>query len=172
MFIRRKIAAYLPDLKAYSIALCRNEDLANDLVQEAVQKALSAKKTPETSAELKPWLFRIIRNIYIDQIRREKNAAEYYDEVERLSSGAPLEQPGILQEILVRQALENLCQRDREILYLIDVLGFKYAEAAIVLSVAQGTIMSRVSRARRALLEKVEQTNVQPINRKVQHNGD
>ncbi len=172
MFIRRKITSQLGDLKAYSIALCRNEDLANDLVQEAVQKALSAKRIPNTVAELKPWLFRIVRNIYIDQKRREKSATEYYDDTSRLYSGMPFEQPKVLEEILVRQAFAGLTEQHREILHLIDVLGFKYSEAAIVLGIAQGTIMSRVSRARQALLEKVEQTNVQRMKSEVKRHGD
>ncbi|WP_025898400.1 RNA polymerase sigma factor [Sneathiella glossodoripedis] len=172
MFVRRKLTSHLPDLKAYSLALCRNEDEANDLVQEAVKKALSAKRIPKSKDELKPWLFRIIRNTYIDVKRREANAAEYFDDVSRLYSGSPVEHPKVLEEILVRQALENLTARDREILYLIDVLGFKYAEAAIVLGVAEGTIMSRVSRARSALLGKIETTNVKSFKVKVKRNGN
>ena len=166
MFLRRKISKLLPELKAYAIAICRDEDTAADLVQEACKKVLAAPTTPKSYEDLKPWMFRVIRNIHIDQKRREKTAAEYFDNVSRLYDGTPPPAPRVLEEILVRQALQSLTDQEREILYLIDVFGLKYAEAAIVLGLAEGTIMSRVSRARKSLLKQVNKTNVQPLDRK------
>ncbi|WP_169570316.1 RNA polymerase sigma factor [Sneathiella limimaris] len=156
----------LPELKAYAIAITKDEELAKDLVQEACQKTLSAKRVPDRAEDLKPWMFRIIRNLFIDHKRREKTASEYFDSVSRLYENTPASNPAVIEELLVRQALERLSEQEREILYLIDVFELKYAEAAVVLGIAQGTIMSRISRARRALLQEVESSNVQRIKRK------
>jgi len=67
---------------------------------------------------------------------------------------------GTLDDVLTRMAFEKLNPAEREILYLVDVTGLKYAETADVLDVPVGTIMSRVSRARRALLALIDDTNV------------
>ncbi len=167
MFLRQKISKLLPELKAYAIAICRDEDAAGDLVQEACKKVLAAPTTPKTIEDLKPWMFRVIRNIHIDNKRREKTAAEYFNAVSRLYEETPAPAPSMLEEVLVHQAFEKLTDQEREILYLVDVFGLKYAEAAIVLGLAQGTIMSRVSRARKSLLNEVDKTNVQPLDRKI-----
>jgi RNA polymerase sigma-70 factor, ECF subfamily len=166
MSIRRNLTLVYPELKAYAIALVRGTEIAEDLAQEAVRKALSAKKTPKNIDDLRPWMFRILRNLYIDHLRREKTRREYSTDNERLYNEGTGYYPVVLEEILVRQAFVELKVTEREILYLIDVLGLKYSEAAIVLGVAEGTIMSRISRARRALLGRIEQTNVTPLQQK------
>ncbi|MBE7636494.1 sigma-70 family RNA polymerase sigma factor [Sneathiella sp. P13V-1] len=171
MFVRRKIASLMPELKAYAIALSQNLDEAEDLVQDAFQKALGSKKTPSKISDLKPWMFRIIRNQYIDQKRKEKTRLEYSEEVIRLYSDEPSHTPAIMEEILVRQALTKVTTQEREILYLVDVLGLKYAEAAIVLGIPSGTVMSRLSRARKSLLDEVEQTNITPLHQMSKSNG-
>jgi len=166
MSLRKKIPALLPEMKAYATALTKEPDSADDLVQEAIRKALSAEKTPEGSDALRPWMFRIIRNLHIDNLRKEKTRLEYSAEATRLSEEERPQQDTVLNNILVRQALIEITDNEREILYLIDILGLKYSEAAKVLEIAEGTVMSRVSRARRSLLEKIEQSNVEPLKRK------
>lgn len=64
---------------------------------------------------------------------------------------------------MVRQAFAKLATRDREILCLVDILGLTYAEAATVIDVPLGTVMSRVSRARRAMIERLGETNIHPL---------
>jgi len=170
MFLRRKITVLLPELKAYATALTKDADSAADLSQEAIKKALSASNVPKNISDLRPWMFRIIRNTHIDQIRKEKTRKEYSADLARLSNEQYIQTPKVIEEILIRQALIEITEKEREILYLIDVMGLKYAEAAIVLDIASGTVMSRVSRARRSLLDKVERTNITPIDRKRKSN--
>jgi RNA polymerase sigma-70 factor, ECF subfamily len=172
MFLRRKITGLLPDLKTYATALSKDLDKAEDLVQEAVKRALTAKKVPEDLGEVKPWMFRIIRNIHIDNVRKEKTHREYSADPARLSEESGVKQPRVIEEILLRQALIDITEMDREIIYLIDVLGLKYSEAAVVLGVAIGTVMSRISRARRSLILKMEETNVKPFERRQKYNDN
>ncbi|WP_169543191.1 RNA polymerase sigma factor [Sneathiella aquimaris] len=167
MSTRQRIKKLFPELKAYANALVNGSHIAEDLVQEAIARALQAKKIPDDLQGLRPWLFRIVRNVHIDSLRREKIQRDYSLEQEKLLNDGAGFYPVVLEEILVREALTQLNAVEREILYLIDVLEFKYSEAAIVLSVPEGTIMSRISRARRALLTKVEQSNVTPFRSKV-----
>ncbi|WP_415236706.1 RNA polymerase sigma factor [Sneathiella sp.] len=167
MSTRQRIKKLFPELKAYANALVSGSHIAEDLVQEAIARALQAKKIPNDLQGLRPWLFRIVRNVHIDSLRREKIQRDYSLEQEKLLNDGAGFYPVVLEEILVREALTQLNAVEREILYLIDVLEFKYSEAAIVLSVPEGTIMSRISRARRALLTKVEQSNVTPFRSKV-----
>ncbi|MCG8493341.1 MAG: RNA polymerase sigma factor [Sneathiellales bacterium] len=164
--MRKKIPALLPEMKAYATALTKEPDSAEDLIQEAVRKALSAAQVPEEPEALRPWLFRIIRNLHIDILRKEKTRLEYSADVARLSEEERPQQDTVLNNILVRQALIEITDNEREILYLVDILGLKYSEAAKVLEIAEGTVMSRLSRARRSMLERIEQTNVAPLKRK------
>lgn len=166
MSLRKKIPALLPEMKAYATALTKEPSNAEDLVQEAARKALSAEHYPDETAALRPWLFRIIRNLHIDHLRKEKTRLEYSAEATRLSEEENPSQDTVLNNILVRQALIEITDNEREILYLVDVLGLKYSEAAKVLEIAEGTVMSRLSRARRSLLDRIEQTNVRPLKRK------
>ncbi len=166
MSVREKLPVLLPELKAYATALTKEPDSAEDLVQDAVKKALSAEKQPDDPAAFRPWLFRIIRNLHIDTLRKEKTRLEYSADQARLSDKETGQSENVLNSILVRQALIEITDAEREILYLIDVLGFKYSEAAKVLDIAEGTVMSRISRARRSMLARIEKTNVKPLERK------
>ncbi|GLQ07002.1 RNA polymerase sigma factor [Sneathiella chinensis] len=172
MSLRKKILLLLPELKAYATALSKNGDLADDLAQEAVKNALSAKRVPEDIRDLRPWMFRIIRNLYIDGLRKDRVRSEYSSDQARLLSECEPHTPTVIEEILVRQALTQVSATDREILYLIDVLGLKYAEAAVVLDIPQGTVMSRISRARRAMLSRIEETNIRPFEPRVKSSGN
>ncbi|MEL6410540.1 MAG: RNA polymerase sigma factor [Pseudomonadota bacterium] len=151
-----QIELLLPELRSYAKTICvgHRED-AEDLVQDAIERALRAEKRPNKLAELRPWIIRIIRNLYYDELRKRRVRREYSATEKRLlndvSDGADVD-----RDVLIRLAYEKLTPASREILYLVDILEFKYADAAWVLNVPQGTIMSRVSRARAALLALVE----------------
>jgi RNA polymerase sigma-70 factor (ECF subfamily) len=160
-----RIEPYLQRLYRYGFSLARDDDLAGELVQECVVKALGAKRTPDDEPAYRAWLFRILRNAFLDRARRARTAAsfldprpvpddhvEYWDGDERLINGLD-----------VRRQMERLPAHYREILALIDLAGLSYAETAEILVVPVGTVMSRVSRARRALLEGIGETNVRPF---------
>jgi RNA polymerase sigma-70 factor (ECF subfamily) len=101
-------------------------------------------------------MFRVIRNLHYDELRKRRVRREYLAAEKRLSDEAGTSDAA--RDVLIRMAFEKLSPDMREVLCLVDIMGLKYAEAAIVMNVANGTVMSRISRARKALLELVEGT--------------
>ena len=149
-----QIELLLPEFRAYAIAICASPDDAEDLVQDAIERALRTDNRPTVLGELRPWMFRVIRNLHYDELRKRRVRREYIAVQKRLmdeSDGTGSEG----RDVLIRLAFEKLPPEIREVLFLIDIMGFKYAEAAEVMNVPIGTIMSRVSRARKELLRRV-----------------
>ncbi len=165
MTIHRGLLALQPQLLAYARAICGNADEADDLVQDAIVRALTAPQPPTRSDDLRPWMFRIMRNLHYDCWRKAKVRTEYSVQQKRLDQETPPDWNDPLSGILVRQTFEALSRDHREVLFLVDIMEMRYAEAADVLAVAEGTVMSRLSRARRAMLDRLEETNVTSLAR-------
>jgi len=151
---RTLIEILLPELRAYATAISQSRDAAEDLVQDAVERGLRSDRRPELLEELRPWMFRVIRNLHYDELRKRRVRREYSAEEKRLSDEAG--GPDTARDVLIRLAFEKLPPETREVLCLVDIMGLKYAEAAQVMGVPNGTVMSRISRARRALLDVVD----------------
>ncbi len=143
-------------LFGYACALCEDIGAAEDLYQDTMLRVMTARMMPEESTACRLWLFRIMRNLWIDRLRAEGRLPDFDDnaEVEELAQGQGDDQ--VVNALAVRQAFGKLSKAHREILALVDICGFSYAEAAEMLDVAPGTIMSRVSRARAALVVKMQ----------------
>jgi len=145
----------MPELRAYARSLTGQRDTADDLLQDALERALRAETRPRRRGDLRFWLFRVIRNLHYDELRKLRVRREYLAREKRLLHDAR-EQTDIARDVLFRQAFERLPDEKREVLFLVDVIGLKYDEAAAVMGVAHGTVMSRVSRARQTLRAAVE----------------
>lgn len=164
-----RIEAYLSRLYKYAFSLAREEDLARDLVQRCAVKALGAKSIPEDESAYRAWLFVILRNTFHDQLRRHRlTQALFQDEPDPEADDVPTMEywrgdERLINVLNVKQAMGRLRPRDQEIISLIDMVGLSYAEAAKVLDVAEGTVMSRISRARARLLALVGESNVEPL---------
>ncbi|MFU0506351.1 RNA polymerase sigma factor [Pseudaminobacter sp. NGMCC 1.201702] len=146
-------------LFSYALRLCGDREDAADLLQACAVRALAASP-PEEDGRLRPWLFAILRNVWIDDHRHQRvsqNAKDAVPETFLWCSDQPL-----IAAITVRQALERLEPKHREIIELVDLAGFRYIETAEILSVPVGTVMSRLSRARLSLLEAIEGGNYRP----------
>jgi RNA polymerase sigma-70 factor, ECF subfamily len=150
-----QIELLLPELRAYSRSICRSVSDAEDLVQDAIERALRTDGRPTKLDQLRPWMFRVIRNLSIDELRKRRVRREYSLAQERLSSGMP-QTNNIARDTLLRMAFDKLPPETREVLFLVDIMGMKYSEAAQVMDVPNGTVMSRISRARRALVKLVD----------------
>lgn len=145
------------DLNAYALALVRDMDVAEDLVQDTLVKIYQKTELLKNSdINLKPYAFRMLRNLHIDNIRKEKIRWKYSDEFKRLSHDDLISKMDTEDQFIVREAFALLTEEHQEILILIDILGFKYAEAAETLDIAIGTVMSRVSRARKEMILQLE----------------
>lgn len=152
------ITQLLPDLRAYARTLADSDQDAEDLVGDAIERAIRSGAAPEELASLRPWMFRIIRNLSFDELRKRRVRREYAQALTRLESTGRASGLTVEDSALLRRAYEALNAREREILFLVDIMGLSYAEAAAVLEVPKGTIMSRVSRARQALLARIAPT--------------
>lgn len=140
----------IPELRAYARSLCGHPDAAEDLVQDAIERALRSPNAPGAVADLRPWLFRVIRNLNYDELRKRRVRREYIEAETRFSSESTAATDQA-RDVLLRLSYERLPPEKREVLFLVDIMGLKYAEAAEVMGVATGTVMSRLSRAREAL---------------------
>ena len=151
------LESLLPELCAYARTICQREENAEDLVQDAIERAMRSESRPKTRSELRPWMFRVIRNLRYDELRKRRVRREFLATEKRLLD-VNHRQSDTARDVLVRLAYEKLQPEAREVLLLVDILGLKYAEAATVIDVPVGTIMSRISRARKALLSIVDDT--------------
>jgi RNA polymerase sigma-70 factor (ECF subfamily) len=151
--VRKALVAYLPNLRAFGIALCGDADRADDLVQETMLKAWNSIASFEEGTNLRAWLFTILRNTYFSECRRRRREVpdEDGDYVARLSV-APAQQGRMDAQDLMR-ALGELTDDQREALILVGAEGFAYEEAAAICNCAVGTIKSRVNRARNRLTQ-------------------
>lgn len=153
------LMALLPRLYSFARTMLGDADAARDLVQEAATRALAARRVPEEAPAYRAWLFQIVRNAALDELRRRRRPAPEQlppADLWRFDEAS-------IAKITVTQALTVLAPPHREIISLIDIAGFSYGEAAALLNVPAGTIMSRIARARSALLAAIEASNVRPM---------
>jgi len=163
---RCRLEPYLRRLYGYAVSLCREPDEARDLVQETAVRALGAAEQPRDDAAYRAWLFRILRNAFLDRNRRRR-VRESFDDPSALDPG-PKPGPGeywttderLINTLTVRLELSRLPAKHREIIGLIDLAGLSYREAAEALGVPVGTIMSRISRARAQLIKSIDAGNL------------
>lgn len=152
------LAALLPRLRRFAHALASNGADADDLVQMTMERALRSKRQWTPGTRLDSWAFRIMRNLWIDTVRsrsrKQKHEAPEQDgqaigEDPRDAMDASIE----LKRMMA--AMQRLPQEQREVVALILVEGFGYAETAQMLGLPIGTVSSRLVRGRTALLEMV-----------------
>lgn len=158
----RRLSQYLPRLFGYAVSLIRDDDQARDLVQECALRALKARSVPSDEAAYRAWLFTILRNAAIDVRRRRRDDNVPVDS--RIEIGEVWGfDDRYIASVTVREGLRRLSDEAREIIALIDIAGFSYAETAALLGIPAGTVMSRLSRARQMLLGAIAQTSVRPL---------
>lgn len=150
-YFKRELLAALPHLRAFARGLCGRPDFADDLVQETAVKAWTARDrfTPGTS--MRAWTFTILRNHYLDELRRARPQADYDPEAMERLLVMEADQEGPLHVSDVQQALQRLSPERRESLLLVGAGGLTYEEAAQICDCALGTMKSRVARARAEL---------------------
>lgn len=146
--------------QAYSLAyrLLNNHDDAIEVVQASIEKGLNHSGAPDLHhAEFKPWLFTVVRNKSIDILRHQKRAPKVEHEEWHTSAPASSEPDKNLQQLQLKQQLEQainqLSLEQKEIILLRDYHNFSYADIAHILGIASGSVMSRLHRARMALRE-------------------
>lgn len=161
-----EMETHIPALRRYARALTGDADRADDLVQDCLERAIRKKALWRPIGGMRPWLFKILLNLFRNEHRR-RTATAMLDIAELPAEPAqPAPQPGRLALSEVRRALDRLPGDQREALLLVALEGLSYAEAAQALSIPQGTLMSRLSRAR-ANLRKLTGEPAEPHLRAV-----
>lgn len=149
----------IPHLRRYARFLIRDNDLADDLVQECLLRAVANADRWRPGTNLRAWLFVILKNAFISErrqaTRRSATMIEMSSE-DRVEASVPAGQESYMELVEVRSAYRKLSDEHREVLMLVAAEGLSYEEASDILEVPVGTIRSRLSRARSALRQRLE----------------
>jgi len=150
--IYRNIEAEIPRLRRYARALARDVAAADDLVQDCLARALGKLHLWQEGTDLRAWLFTILHNQYVNQVRRavREGAAVGLSETEPMLTRAP-HQGRRLELRDLERAIAKLPEEQRSVILLVGLEGMRYEEVAEVLDVPVGTVRSRLSRGREAL---------------------
>lgn len=151
----QEIVDVLPNLRRFAASLTGNLADADDLLQSTVERVL-AKGLPEDT-EVLPWCLRVCRNLWIDEVRSRKVRSDAVREPAVIGEQILQGEDQVLGEMTlaeVQKVLQSMTEDQRAVLELIAVEGYSYKEAAAVLEIPVGTIMSRLARARTTLMER------------------
>jgi RNA polymerase sigma-70 factor, ECF subfamily len=149
---RELLAAQIPRLRRYALALTRRRDQADDLVQDTLVRALAKEHLWARGTDLRAWLFTILHNQRINGVRRglrEGTAVE----IENVSGAVTAASDPSARRTLYEldRAMGQIAEEQRQVILLIGLEGMSYEDAAAVVGVPVGTIRSRLSRGRAAL---------------------
>jgi RNA polymerase sigma-70 factor (ECF subfamily) len=152
----------IPALRRYARALLHDRSAADDLVQDCLERAISHWGQRRPDGDARSWVFTILHNLAMTALKRRAARAGDVDveEVEGALPVAPAQEDGLRYRALLK-ALAALPEDHRAVLLLVGVEDLSYAEAAKVLGVPIGTVMSRLSRARARLLLDIGGTVVE-----------
>jgi RNA polymerase sigma factor (sigma-70 family) len=147
-----RITTEIPKLRRYARALVRDQSAADDLVQDALTRALSKAHLWQEGTDLRAWLFTILHNQYVNHVRRgvREGVSVGLSETETRLTAGPSQQARLQLRDLDR-ALARLPEEQRQVILLAGMEGMSYDEMAVVMGVPVGTIRSRLSRGRDAL---------------------
>ena len=156
---REELVALLPRLRRFAFTLTGNLDQADDLVQQACEKALVKQAQWQEGTRLDSWLYRIIQNAHIDSLRKQGRRSEHLhedsvDELVDASSKALPERENLLS--VTAELIQQLPEEQRAVMLLVAVEEHSYREAAETLQIPVGTVMSRLARARTRIIAMLE----------------
>ena len=154
--IREELVTLLPRLRRFSLTVAGNVQDAEDLLHSALERALRHESTWQRGTRLDSWMYRIIRNLWIDERRAKRNQNV---SLEVAGQDVPDDRHDSAEHLLdlaqARRALLSLPEEQRSVLCLVVLEGMTYQEAAATLDVPIGTVMSRLSRARAAMVSRL-----------------
>lgn len=159
---RDSIILHIPRLRRYARLLTGDPHRADDLVQDTLERAIvkwslwqPASDAAMRTLQLRAWLFTVMHNLFVNQLRgKAQAAARDAVSMDDVDVAGPGRDPGLRLDM--ERALRQLPHDQLEVLLLVGLEDFSYAEAAILTGVPIGTVMSRLSRARKRLAELME----------------
>ncbi len=159
------IEPHIPALRRYAFALLRDRDRADDLVQDTLERALSRWLLRRADGDVRAWLFTILRNQHVSTWRRDRRHGSVTAIDETTMPAVAARQDVTLEVHDVLAALDQLPEEQKSLLLLVGVEDFSYDDAARILGMPIGTVMSRLSRARQRLRSIVETGKVALLRR-------
>lgn len=148
----RRLEREIPRLRRYARALTRNMVLADDLVQETLMRAVQKQHLWDPGTNLRAWLFTIMHNQYVNQVKRIMRDRATTELSECAQSLVATTDPTVSRQLReLEHALGEIAEEQREVILLVGLEGMSYDQAAAILNIPVGTIRSRLSRGREAL---------------------
>lgn len=148
----RELEHCIPALRRYAFALFQKQDEADDLVQDCLERAIRKQKLWKNDASLRAWLFTMQHNIFVNQLKYKSRKPELVPDIDNLMHEMEPYQSEVLM-MDINYCMQQLPKDQREVLLLVAVEGFSYKEVGKIVDVPLGTVMSRLSRARKTLQE-------------------
>lgn len=156
MRFENELLLHLPRLRRFAHALARSAADADDLLQASVERALLKRDQWIPGTRLDSWMYRLMRNLWIDTVRAETRRGETFVAPQAGESvGADGGQEMTVELGKVAQAMRALPPDQREAVALVVIEGFAYKEAAAILEIPMGTLTSRLVRGREALMARL-----------------
>jgi RNA polymerase sigma-70 factor (ECF subfamily) len=155
----QQLVALLPRLRRFARGLTGSPEEGDDMVQAACERALARQNQFEPGSRLDSWMYRIVQTAWFDQLRRRRRGEIGVDPAELAEhpgTDGAADSEDRLYLAQTRRAIARLPEDHRQVLLLISVEGASYKEAAEILDLPMGTVMSRLSRARLALGRELE----------------
>jgi len=149
--LHAQLVALLPKLRRFARTLARDVHDADDLVQLAIERALGRAAQLRADAPLAGWMFGIVRNAWIDEVRARGRRSRLFAPEEAAEQVSTPADTGHADRLAVHEALSRLPEEQRSAVALVLIEGLSYKEAAHVLDVPVGTLTSRLARGRTAL---------------------
>lgn len=158
-FTANDLVPLIPRLRRYARALTGSREAADDLTQDALERAWLKRELWQPGTNLRAWLFAVMHGVFVNGVRRQR-PVESFDVLteaglERADEGAAAESALAVHEL--QSALLRLPDDQREVLLLVGLEQFSYSEAAELLEVPIGTVMSRLSRGRERLRQFLDE---------------
>lgn len=153
----------IPALRRYARALLRDRTAADDLVQDCLERAIAHWSQRRAGGDARSWVFTILHNLAMTELKRKaaRSSDVNFESVEAELPAPPSQEDGLRYRELLG-ALAALPQDQRAVVLLVSVEDLSYADAAKVLGIPLGTVMSRLSRAREKLFKSVNEHSAGP----------
>ncbi|MBI3562364.1 MAG: RNA polymerase sigma factor [Gammaproteobacteria bacterium] len=144
----------MANLRRYAIALLRDRSLADDLVQDTLERAINKYSLFRQGSDVRAWLFTIMHNIFVNQLSRSRAWLSNIPPPETSAADGMAEEMLVARDFM--QALHNLTAEQRAVILLVGLEQLSYEQTAQVLALPVGTVMSRLGRARERLRQLME----------------
>lgn len=164
MFKQEALVHEMPNLRKFALRLTRNVHEAEDLVQSTLLRALEKQDYFQQDTNLFSWTSKIMFNLFVTRYRRKKKFESQYDpEPHIMNTSVEASQEMSVDLSLVREAMNELSKEHRDMLVLACIRGMRYEEISEFLQIPVGTVRSRLSRARSALQDLLDNPRMQDV---------